>query len=181
MTESHDLTDVDHLTVGAVGQVGHRVFLLQARAGLERFTVKLEKQQVAALATYFARVLDDLPAPGHLPEDLDLEEPHEPAWVIGAIAITYDADLDRIVLVLEEAYISEESEKDDPDPAVIAAERENISTARLYVTREQAAALAIHGTQLVASGRPPCPLCSMPLDPSGHACPKTNGFRAPTP
>jgi hypothetical protein len=33
---------------------------------------------------------------------------------------------------------------------------------------------------LVEQGRPPCPLCGYPLDPEGHACPRTNGHRAPS-
>ncbi|HUY07300.1 MAG TPA: DUF3090 family protein, partial [Acidimicrobiales bacterium] len=51
--------------------------------------------------------------------------------------------------------------------------------ARFSLTREQAAGLAILGTRLVESGRPPCPLCGFPLDPRGHDCPRTNGFGAP--
>ena len=51
--------------------------------------------------------------------------------------------------------------------------------ARILLTREQAAAFAIRATQLVEAGRPPCPLCGLPLDPSGHDCPRTNGHRPP--
>ena len=50
---------------------------------------------------------------------------------------------------------------------------------RVALTREQAAAFAIHATRLVEAGRPPCPLCSLPLDPAGHDCPRTNGHRPP--
>ncbi|MGH9299272.1 MAG: DUF3090 family protein, partial [Acidimicrobiales bacterium] len=52
-------------------------------------------------------------------------------------------------------------------------------TARLVMTREQAAALAIRATELVEAGRPPCPLCGYPLDPRGNVCPRTNGHSAP--
>ena len=31
------------------------------------------------------------------------------------------------------------------------------------------------GARVVASGRPPCPLCGQPLDPQGHICPRRNG------
>ncbi|WP_225805177.1 DUF3090 family protein, partial [Streptomyces sp. NK15101] len=30
---------------------------------------------------------------------------------------------------------------------------------------------------VVNAGRPPCPLCSLPLDPEGHVCPRQNGYR----
>jgi len=50
---------------------------------------------------------------------------------------------------------------------------------RVALSREQAAAFAIHATRLVEAGRPPCPLCALPLDPAGHDCPRTNGHRPP--
>ncbi len=52
--------------------------------------------------------------------------------------------------------------------------------ARFGATRAQVAALARRGMELVESGRPLCPLCGFPLDPEGHACPRTNGNRSPT-
>jgi hypothetical protein len=30
---------------------------------------------------------------------------------------------------------------------------------------------------VVSAGRPACPFCSQPLDPSGHICPRANGYR----
>ena len=171
-SESFDLTDVDHLTVGTVGPVGQRVFLLQARAGPELVTVKMEKQQVSALSQYLGQVLAELPRPGDLPGDLELQEPAEPKWVVGVLGVTYDDATDRVVLVAQEVRAGEDEtdDDDDGDQAVL----------RITATREQVAALAIRGTALVEAGRPSCPLCGYPLDPSGHVCPRTNGHRAPT-
>ena len=53
------------------------------------------------------------------------------------------------------------------------------AVARFGCTRGQAAALAMRGATLVATGRAACPLCGYPLDPRGHVCPKTNGHRPP--
>ncbi|HSH61861.1 MAG TPA: DUF3090 family protein [Acidimicrobiales bacterium] len=165
MSESFDLVDVDKLTVGAVGEPGRRVFVLQARHASQVVTLKLEKSQTAALAAYLDRLLEDLPDPTlELPEDLDLEEPTEPEWVIGSLGVAYDEALDRLVLVAEEAV--------DED--------EQGARARISATREQVTALVRRGTELVQSGRPPCPLCGYPLDPAGHACPRANGHRPPT-
>ena len=44
-----------------LGPTGQRVFLLQGRQGSLTVTVKLEKQQVAALSQYLAKVLEELP------------------------------------------------------------------------------------------------------------------------
>lgn len=164
MSESYELLDVDKLTVGAVGVPGQRLFLLQARAGASVVTLKVEKVQVAALATHLGTMLEALPRPGELPKDLELDEPAEPEWVVGSLGASYDEALDRLLLVAEEAV---------PDG-------EDGAEARFGLTREQVAALAIRGTSLVQAGRPPCPLCGYPLDQRGHNCPRTNGHRPPT-
>lgn len=161
--DSHNLSAVEHLTVGTVGAPGRRTFLLQGRQGAEVVTLKMEKAQVAALSAYLAKVLEDLPSPEDLPQDLELEAPDEPDWVVGTLGVTYDEVTDRVLLVAEEAV------PDDEDGAV----------ARFGATRAQIAALVIRGAQLVQAGRPSCPLCGYPLDPSGHACPRSNGHRPP--
>ena len=163
MSESYELLDVDKFTVGAVGVPGQRLFLLQARAGAEVVTLKLEKLQVAALATHLGNMMRELPRPGELPGDLELDEPAEPEWIVGSLSASYDGALDRLLLVAEEAV------GDDQEGA----------QARFSLTREQVAALAIRGTRLVEAGRPPCPLCGYPLDQRGHDCPRTNGHRPP--
>jgi uncharacterized repeat protein (TIGR03847 family) len=158
-----DLTAPDRFSVGTVGPVGGRTFLLHCRQGATALTVKVEKSQVAVLASYLARIVRELGRPGELPDDLDFDVEVEPDWVVGTIGVSYDEESDRLVVVAEELV---------PDD-------EEGSSASIAVTREQAAAFAIRATQLVEAGRPPCPLCGLPLDPSGHDCPRTNGHRPP--
>lgn len=165
MGRSYELLDVDKLTVGTIGEPGQRVFLLQARQANQVVTFKVEKGQVAALAAHLGQLLEDLPEPDRLPEDLELETPAEPEWVVGSLGSSWDDDLDRLLLLVEEA-VPEGAESE-------AAE------ARIGLTRAQMAALALRGADLVTAGRPPCPLCNYPLDPRGHQCPRTNGHRPP--
>ena len=163
MSEGYDLSNPDRITVGTVGPVGDRLFLLQCRQGPTLLTLKIEKQQVSVVAEYLARIVRDQSRPGHLPDGLELEEPTEPAWAVGTVGVSYDDTDDRVILVIEE----------------LVPEDEAGAIARLSISREQAAAFAIHATRLVEAGRPPCPLCGSPLDPSGHECPRTNGHRPP--
>ena len=173
--ESFEFSQPDRLTVGTVGESGRRMFFLQATQGAVSATLKMEKLQVAALAAWIAKTLEDLPAPGHLPDDADLEPVDfvEPAWAIGSLGGSYDRASDRIVLVAGE--LAEEGDEEGAEALFGGAG----ATARYLATREQMAALAIRATRLVESGRPPCPLCGYPLDPSDHQCPKTNGHRPP--
>ncbi len=170
MSDEHDFSAPDHCTVGVIGEVGQRLFLFYCRQGLVETTVKVEKQQVAVLSSYLGRIVKELGRPGHLPEDLAFYGTEEFEWVVGTIGVSYDDEIDRVIVVLEEVDIDTEGEDDPSDHGHVL---------RAALTREQAAAFAIHATQLVESGRPPCPLCSLPLDPAGHDCPRTNGHRPP--
>lgn len=169
MSESFDFDAVDHITVGTVGPPGQRVFYLQARSGDQWLTLKLEKIQVGALADSVQQLLADLPQPGPLPEPEFYEL--EPAWVIGELGLAYDPPTDRLVLLAQELVFANDEEAE----SVV----ERGAMARFSLTREQMAAVAIRGRLLVESGRPPCPVCGYPLEPSGHSCPRLNGHRPP--
>jgi len=164
MNESFDLRDVDHLTTGTIGDPGERTFYLQARGNGRLVTLKLEKTQVAALVRYLGTLLADLPPPDDLPRSLELLQPVEPEWVVGSLGVSYDEDDDRFVLLAEE----------------LVEEGEDGAAARITATRDQIAALVLHGAEVVEAGRPPCPLCGEPLDAEGHVCVRLNGHKRPT-
>lgn len=161
------MPEVDHLTTGAIGEPGQRVFYLQAGNQGQIVSLRLEKSQVAALVAYLVAMLADMPAIGEaLPDDpalgpTGLVEPVVAEWVVGSLGISYDDDADRVVLVAEE----------------LVEEGEEGARARLGATRKQIAALAARGADAVAAGRPPCPLCGQPLDPEGHTCARLNGHK----
>lgn len=172
MSASFEFSDVDMVTVGTIGEPGQRTFYLQARQATQLVTLKLEKQQVGALAQLLGELLEDLPSIERVPGDdaPALEEPVLAEWAVGTLQLAYDSANDRVVLLAEEAETLDPA--GDPLPAG--------GMVRLAVTRAQAAALAEKGEELVAAGRPRCPLCGFPLDPEGHACPKTNGHGPPS-
>lgn len=150
-------------TTGTVGEPGNRVFYLQAQGDGLVVSLKLEKQQVGALAEYLSGLLADLPTvdEANIPTLLELVSPIVPEWTVGTLAVAWDDLNDRMVLVAEELLTEEEA----------AAEP---ATARFRVSREQVAGFVERARELVAGGRPPCPLCGGPLDPEGHACPRLN-------
>ncbi len=149
----------DKLMVGTRGDVGNRLFLFQVREGRRLVIAKCEKQQLAALATWISSVMETMGRPGHLPDDLTLEPEYEVDIVVGDISVALDDD--NSVIDISMTSVDEDSTLD------------------VTVSREWAAALAIAITRLVEAGRPPCPLCGLPLDARGHDCPRTNGHRAP--
>ena len=183
MSSSFDLPSVDRITVGTVGEPGQRTFFLQAREDSLVVSLKVEKGQVAALAERLGHLLRENPASSPIPEpaELDLEEPTLAEFVVGSLGLSFSTDDDRVVIVCEELVPAEPDEDDDElDDDADDEDAPHGAVARFGLTRGQAAALAMRGATLVATGRAACPLCGYPLDPRGHVCPKTNGHRPPT-
>jgi uncharacterized repeat protein (TIGR03847 family) len=193
MSESFDLEAPDHFTAGTVGPPGQRVFYMQGRESGVLVTLKVEKEQVRALADYLAGLLARLPTGGQAAAaDVELIEPVEPAWVVASLGVGYDEDSDRVVIVANELSEPEddesEGEDDDtetesPDPpeleaSVDPADNPDTAVARFRVTRGQAAAFVERTRSLVKAGRPLCPICNRPIDPDGHVCVRSNGHVA---
>ena len=172
MSFPDDPDDVDVFTTGAVGEPGARTFFLQARGASTAVTVKCEKQQVEALATYLGQLLTDLPAPTDTPSEatLELEDDDEldASFVLGSIGVAWDEPADRVVLALEELVPTDA--EGNPDP--VADEHKVVLQVRL--TRGQALAFSRHGLAIVAAGRPACRYCGLPRDRDGHICPRMN-------
>jgi uncharacterized repeat protein (TIGR03847 family) len=165
VSESFDLRDIDHCTVGTVGEPGQRVFFVQARGDGQLVALRLEKQQVAALAQYLQGALEDLPElpGGEVVEPGELIEPVVAEWVVGSLGVAYDDTAERFVIAAEELV-----DEDDPDSV-------DAGRARFHLTRPQVAGFVRRAEETVQSGRPPCPICGGPMDPDGHICPRGNG------
>jgi uncharacterized repeat protein (TIGR03847 family) len=175
MAEFIELDDVDALGAGAVGQPGARAFYIQARTERAQLTVLVEKEQVALLAAeavaFLDRIADEYP---ELPFDVpaiqtQLREPTVPLFRARLIGLGFDPERELVLLELRERS-SEQEEEDTVDDD----EEAEGYVARIYATRAQVRAMAARGAEAVAGGRPLCPLCEMPMDPDGHACPRWN-------
>ncbi|MGH7264687.1 MAG: DUF3090 family protein [Candidatus Rokuibacteriota bacterium] len=183
VSPSFDLEAPDRFTAGTVGPPGQRVFYLQAREAGAVVTLKVEKEQISALAEHLAGVLAKLPGGGS-PEpagDLSLVEPLAPAWAIGALGVGYDETTGRFVIVAHE-LVEGDDEAGSPGEGESEGESEgdgeaegDRATARFRVSRGQAAAFVERARTLVKAGRPSCAVCGQPMNPKGHVCPRSNG------
>ncbi|MBT5138335.1 MAG: DUF3090 family protein [Acidimicrobiaceae bacterium] len=168
MTKSFDFSEVEFFTVGTLGPRGERAFFLQGRASGELISLKVEKQQVSALADYLDQVLEDLPEVEQEPlaigvADLDLREPVVPAFTVGGLGVAYASDEDRLVIMAEELL-----ETDEPD-------ENETARARFLLRRDQVANWIERAREIVSAGRPPCPFCGTPLQPrNGDWCSCSN-------
>ena len=99
----HRLEHPDHVAVGAIGDVGERLFLLQAREGRRLVVVKFEKDQVAILASWLARVVRSMARPEALEMDVQLEPEYEIDLVAGEITVALDEEAATIDVSIESA------------------------------------------------------------------------------
>ena len=174
----------DRFVVGTVGVPGSRTFFLQARTAEDLISVKVEKEQTAALAQRIDEVLDDLmdtdgnpfsiPA-GTAPEleDIDpLDEPVDEQFRVGVMSLGWDAATAQVII---EAFPLVEA---DPDQLTIeeieAIEPEEVLIVRIPVGT--ARAFSKRTRDIVAAGRPVCTLCGEPMD-AEHVCDLPDGFR----
>ncbi len=160
MSDYYEFDETDAFTTGALGQPGQRTFVIQVRADGSRFTMKCEKQQVAALSQYIRQLLADAP------EMLQLSQPQEVNFTVGTVGIAYDPRNDRMVIQIEELVPFDENEEPIMDAEV--------TRIRLNITRGQAVAFCDHADEVVAAGRPPCIFCGRPMNIDGHMCPRMN-------
>lgn len=167
----------DRCVVGTVGEPGQRTFYLQARTGSVVTSVVLEKTQVAALAEQLDGMLDEIvrrsgglaavPAatPGAVEDLAPLDLPLEEEFRVGELSLTWLGEDEQVELVARAGAAGETSEEEE--------ERDSFA---VRLTGAQARSFAARARAVVAAGRPPCPFCAQPLDPSGHLCPRQNGF-----
>ena len=170
----------DRFVAGTVGVPGQRTFFLQARDERRIISVALEKVQVAVLADRLNLLLEELENRGitetvseTVDDEAPLDEPINEAFRAGVLTLGWDGDAETILVEareqteddasLEEADEIPDDDEDGPDLLTV---RITPPVARAFVDR---------AVRVVASGRPACPLCGQPLDPTGHLCPRRNG------
>jgi uncharacterized repeat protein (TIGR03847 family) len=173
----------DRFVAGTVGQPGQRTFYLQASAGGRVTSVALEKGQVSQLAERLDELLDEVlrrssgsaavpaAAPAALADDGPLDLPLLEDFRVGAIALAWDHDDERVI-------IEAQQEADEPiEPLADDVPEDGPGVLRVRISAAAARAFSARALQLVSQGRPPCPLCGLPLDREGHVCPRQNGYR----
>jgi uncharacterized repeat protein (TIGR03847 family) len=180
-----ELVDVEALGAGAVGEPGARAFYVQARTSATQLTVLVEKEQVALLASeavaFLDRIADEYPEEtDRVPQELaELREPTVPLFRARLIGLGFDPERQLVLIELREHSTTDDDDEDEDDESLglggsVEDEEEAGYVARIYATRPQVRAMAAHGAAVVEAGRPPCPLCGMPMDPAGHRCPRWN-------
>jgi uncharacterized repeat protein (TIGR03847 family) len=146
-------------------------------------SVALEKVQVALLAEKLEELLGeaqrrfdvDLADTVELPADNEpLDTPLDEEFRVGTLGLAFDVDTATVVIEAIAVGDEETEEDEEADDEAATADRDRL---RVRLTPQATRAFIERARKVVASGRPPCPLCGQPLDPRGHLCPRHNGYR----
>jgi uncharacterized repeat protein (TIGR03847 family) len=160
------LSQVDFITVGTVGPAGSRTFYLQAAQGDLVVSLIIEKEHAAALSLGIHQLIDQLGGISDaalLPADMELRRPIQPLFRVADLGLGYDEERDAIVIVAHALEPERDSDEDYPE-------------VHLWASRELMFALSKRAAEVVAAGRPRCPLCNEPLTPGErHVCVRGNG------
>ncbi|REF31133.1 DUF3090 family protein [Calidifontibacter indicus] len=174
-----DYVDPDRFVAGTVGPAGQRTFFLQAVDGRRVTSVSLEKAQVAMLAERLEELLDQLGADDDLPaiepDNAPLTTPIDDEFRVGTLTLAWDPESGRVLVECLDSTVS--VEVDETGEPSVAVDEPDSTTLRVAVSPAAAREFARRAGALLEQGRPPCPLCGDPLDPSGHICPRANGYK----
>lgn len=176
----HVFRTPDRFIAGTVGQPGNRTFYLQAVHDNRVVSVLCEKQQVAMLAERIGALLTEvhrrfgtpLPPETAVADSGPLVMPVDAEFRVGTMGLGWDAEAQSVVVEL----LAATDEAIDTSVILDDAE-EGPDAVRVFLTPESARQFALRSHSVVSAGRPPCPLCDEPLDPDGHLCVRTNGYR----
>lgn len=163
---------------GTVGTPGERTFYLQAADGVRVVSVSLEKQQVAVLADRLEQLLDEVVTrtgtalPAAESDTEALEQPVDEEFRVGAMGLAWDGDAGLVVIEaqapVEDVEVAQETLLEDVEDGPDAL--------RVLIEPRRARAFVDRARKVISAGRPPCPLCGLPLEPTGHVCPRQNGY-----
>jgi uncharacterized repeat protein (TIGR03847 family) len=96
------------------------------------------------------------------------------------MALAWDGAEERMILEAQ-ALVEIDADTDDDleaaEELLLQDDENGPPLLRVRLTGAQARSFAKRALDVVSAGRPPCPLCSLPLDPEGHVCPRQNGYR----
>jgi uncharacterized repeat protein (TIGR03847 family) len=166
---------------GTVGQPGERTFYLQASDDTGRtVSVALEKTQVQILADRMSELLDEVAGRSGtiIPPEADVDDlepltaPVDEEFRVAAMGLAWDGAAEAVVV---EAVAASDEPIDEE--AILSDAEEGPDALRVTITPMAARAFVARARRVIAAGRPACPLCSLPLDPTGHVCPRQNGYR----
>ena len=178
--------DATRFIVGTVGFPGERAFFIQASSVAGTTTVAVEKSQVAALTERLHELitevrrnklasLDELDLPATIDND-NLEFPLGEEFRAGVMGISWDPQTQRVAIEIQSIADGEFTELISDDEELAGVE-DPPDLLRLTLRLNQVKGFCNRAENVLQAGRSVCPFCGLPIDATGHLCPRANGYR----
>ena len=165
-SRGYEFRNINLLEAGAKGTPGKRTFYILigdsstlVRLWLQKEHLVMLNQAIEQALTEFPEAEDTPPIPSYSSVD-DTKVDSE--INVGRLALAVDRERRQLGLFV---YVSGSKESSPP-------------SYRCWANAGMMRAFARQIDEVCASGRPTCPLCAQPVDPTGHACPRANGHHA---
>lgn len=181
-----DFDPPDRFVADSVGPAGQRTFFVQAVKGAQIMTVSLEKEQVRLLGESLTELLSEMagavadhPDEAIMHDRAPLQTPIEEDFRARQLTLAWDEVTRRVNIEASDREPPDEDEDPDADDsaATYGADPIGLQGIRVSLPVGMARGFAARCETSMTGGRPNCPFCSGPLDPSGHICPRANGYR----
>ena len=163
--------------VSAIGEPGEREFFLQIKSPDGINTIAVEKEQVRALSEQISNLIAEVRRAGLVgkndisiaakidnePIEFPIEKDFQLgianlAWKNKEIELTLQAISSDDLLLLDDL-------EEGPDLIIFS------------IPIDLAKGFCVRANDLINQGRPACPFCGLPMNASGHLCPRANGYR----
>ena len=157
----NEFTSVSGLRAESVGEPGKRTFRIVVDSASSSASLWLEKEQLFQLALSIQQMIATLPKDrepkGGPPTHREAEPLTRLEFKVAKLVLGHDGNRGLFII-------------DAHDP-----EDDESATVRVWASMDQAKQFSREALSVCASGRPLCPLCGRPIDPSGHRCARVNG------
>ena len=177
----------ENFIVGTVGNPGERAFFLQVTSTSGTNSIFLEKTQLIALVERFEELIRELKRKKMVSEqelfapstqlDSELIFPIEEDFRAGVMGITWEPENERVSLEIQEfsemeefsdlVQVDEDTSDHDFPPDILEA----------LLTISQIRGFINLADDVISAGRELCPFCGLPIDLTGHLCPRANGYK----
>lgn len=162
----YEFRDIDLLEAGAKGTPGSRTFymLIGDRSILVRLWVR--KEHLVMLSEAIQQALAEFPDTADAPvipnysgiDDSKVDNEIN----VGSLALAIDQERRQIGI-----FVYDRGAQESSPPSYRCWANPNMM--KIFTRKID---------EVCASGRPTCPLCAQPVEPTGHVCPRSNGHHA---
>ncbi len=166
-SRGYEFRNADLLVAGFKGAPGKRTFYILMGDSSTVVRLWVQKEHLLTLSDAIDQALEEFREhndhPMATPYSPNIDDSRVDSEInVGGLALAVDHERGQIGLFV---YIIGSKESSPP-------------SFRCWASPDMMNAFARQIDEVCAAGRPNCPLCAQPIDPTGHVCPRANGHHA---